>query len=209
MKTVAIITSRWNSKRLPGKALVDICDKPMLRHIVDSARQAKFVDGVVVATTKNSQPIIDYCQENSIPYCAGEEDDILDRLHETAKLFNADIIVRVWGDCPLVSPEIIDIVFNGARLHLLDYCFIEGVPQGQVVAVMPLTTLERAHGELKDTHYREQFHLYFMDNPDGYNVGILELKPSRAHLNYSVDTQEDLERVRGIVSRKNKREDLW
>ena len=54
----AIITSRINSKRLPNKALVDIGGKPMLRHIVDRARQAKLVDKVIHVTGKVDKVVV-------------------------------------------------------------------------------------------------------------------------------------------------------
>lgn len=179
MKTVAIITSRWGSKRLPGKALVDIGGKPLLRHIVDSARQAK-VDDVIVATSLNSQPIIDYCHENQIHYYAGSEDDVLNRIYQTALVNRADIIVYLWGDCPLIRNEDINKAID---MFTDQSMYLTLTTEYGVIAVMSFETLKQAWGSIESPHDREYFHDYMT------NKAII-----------SVDTSEDLERVRKIYA---------
>ena len=98
---VAIIPSRWNSTRFPGKALADLCGKPVLRHIVDHARGLNGVSEVIVATSHLSQPIIDYCEGNGIRVYVGDEDDVLARLCGAADSSGAEIVLRLWGDNPI------------------------------------------------------------------------------------------------------------
>src|SRR3990167_9343109 len=107
MKTVCAITSRWFSQRLPGKALKKINGKPLIRHIVDRARQSK-VDDVVVATTLRSPSISSYCIRNDINWYAHPNDeDVLGRLVGVADSYSADVIVYMWGDCPFINPGLI------------------------------------------------------------------------------------------------------
>jgi spore coat polysaccharide biosynthesis protein SpsF (cytidylyltransferase family) len=104
---LAVITSRWNSTRFQGKALAKIKGKPMLQHIVDRARESE-VDDVAVATTKSSPEIIKYCEKNHIYWYAHyNEWDILSRLLMTARKYRADLIVYLWGDAPLIDPDVI------------------------------------------------------------------------------------------------------
>ena len=182
MKTVAIITSRWASTRLPGKALVDIGGKPMLQHIVDTARQAK-VDEVVVATSVNSQPIIDYCEENKISCYAGSEDDILDRLYSVAFFIKADIIVRLWGDCPLISARRINKAIQMFQSSLTSYNYLTCSDNTGAIAIMPFDLIKDAWINIRDSGHRHWIHTLLSKQ------GIL-----------SVDTQEDLERVREIYA---------
>jgi spore coat polysaccharide biosynthesis protein SpsF len=107
-RTVAIITARWGSKRFPGKALADLWGKPILQHIVDAARKAQYVDDVVVATSVNSKPIMDYCAENNIKCVAGDEEDVLSRIDAAARVHGAETIVYLWGDAPLITSDQID-----------------------------------------------------------------------------------------------------
>jgi spore coat polysaccharide biosynthesis protein SpsF (cytidylyltransferase family) len=101
MRVVAIITARWYSMRFEGKALADLGGKPILQHIVDNARNCEGVAEVVVATSMSSTPIINYCKQNDIKCYVGSEEDVLDRLTKAAQFYEADVVLRLWGDNPL------------------------------------------------------------------------------------------------------------
>ncbi len=145
MRSVAIITARWNSTRLPGKALIDINGKPLLQWIVDRVRMSK-VDDVVVATTPSSQPIIDYCKSHNINYYVGDEEDIVSRLYETAVKYKADDIIRVWGDSPLVDPALIDTLMDNI---LSEYDYIDDGHRGTGAAYVSFKKLKHDYKTLK------------------------------------------------------------
>ena len=180
MRSVAIITARWGSTRLPGKMLADLGGKPLLQHIVDRARLSR-VDDVWVSTTTSSKPIIKYCENNDIPHSISlDEDDILGRLYATARCAEADIVVRLWGDAPLISEYHINaalLIFGGNGTGYLAASWNEGV-----VAVMEMDNLTAAHHSITNKEDRHWIHKY-MSQP------------------LTVDTQEDLDRVREIVKR--------
>jgi len=180
MKTVAIIMSRWHSTRLPGKALADLCSKPLLQHVIDRTREAKLVDEVVVATTINSQPIIDYCEANNIPYYVGSEDDILDRVYKAGIKFKADVVVRLWGDCPLISPKQID-----KAIELFDGHYVTVGSEFGIVAVTSFREIKDAWLNISNTEHRHWIHKYL------------------SRVLYSVDTQGDLDRIEKYVSQGN------
>tara|TARA_Y100000310_G_scaffold144390_1_gene143644 strand:+ start:17563 stop:18123 length:561 start_codon:yes stop_codon:yes gene_type:complete len=177
MRIVAIITSRWESTRLLGKALIDICGKPMLRRIVDAAYQSTYICEVVVATTPSSEPIIQYCQDNLIPFYIGDEEDILGRIYGAAKQSEADIVVRLWGDAPLVESTQIDAVVEYAlSIEDNDYYASLSTKYG-VVSIVPFEVLEKLNKELHDHEARHWIHK--------------SLDEAKA----TVDTQEDLDEV--------------
>ncbi len=64
MFTNAVITCRFNSRRFPGKVLINLDGKPILQHIIDNLRDV--VDDVIVATSENSPLITKYCEQNNI-----------------------------------------------------------------------------------------------------------------------------------------------
>lgn len=82
----------------------------MLTHVVERARRAKTVDGVVIATTTDiaDDAIARFCAERKYNCYRGSMQDVLDRYYQTASAFAADIIVRITADCPLVDPQVID-----------------------------------------------------------------------------------------------------
>lgn len=195
MNIVAIITARWKSTRLPGKMLADIWGKPLLERVVDCIRQAN-INEVVVATTRSSKPIISFCREKNIPFHIGSETDILSRLYETSVKFNADVIVRVWGDCPLVDPDLIEDVVMCLEQGDYEYAHNVGYPKGLEVAAMPFHILSRLFHEVSDNKDRHWFHNYCLKT---LNVGEIKNCIDASDIDYSVDTQEDLERIREIV----------
>jgi 3-deoxy-manno-octulosonate cytidylyltransferase (CMP-KDO synthetase) len=107
--TVAIVPARLASTRLPGKALVDIAGKPMVCWVAERARAARNVDRVIVAT--DSQQIVDAVQSLNIEAVLTSEHHTsgTDRVAEVAaQIPEAEIIVNVQGDEPLISPATIE-----------------------------------------------------------------------------------------------------
>jgi 3-deoxy-manno-octulosonate cytidylyltransferase (CMP-KDO synthetase) len=105
---VAIIPARHGSTRLPGKPLIPLAGKPMVLHVVERANQARLVDRVIVAT--DDERVVDIvvaagfeAQMTSTQHRTGT-----DRLAEVAARLEADIIVNVQGDEPLLAPDTID-----------------------------------------------------------------------------------------------------
>ncbi len=196
MRVVAIVQSRLASTRLPGKALLDICGKPMLWHVVDRVSRAKMIDKVVVATTTKDAEIQQLCSENNIPCYAGSELDILERTYKAARWSEADIVVRIWGSCPLIDPGIIDAVVTKALETKCEYCYNTDYPKGLDVAVLPFSVLSELYWELQDHNQRHWFHEYCKENLKSEKVISSE---NLTHLNLDIDTQEDLDFVRRIM----------
>lgn len=111
-RTVAIIQARMSSSRLPGKVLLDINGRPMLAHVIQRTRRAETLDQVLVATTNDpsDDALADFCLDNQIPIFRGSLYDVLDRYYQAAKTSQAQVIVRITADCPLIDPEVIDKV---------------------------------------------------------------------------------------------------
>ncbi|HTK83181.1 MAG TPA: NTP transferase domain-containing protein, partial [Bacteroidota bacterium] len=66
LNIVGVIPARYASTRLPAKALVDLCGKPMVQRVVDQARQATLLSRVVVAT--DDQRIADVLAGNGAEF---------------------------------------------------------------------------------------------------------------------------------------------
>jgi 3-deoxy-manno-octulosonate cytidylyltransferase (CMP-KDO synthetase) len=107
--TVAIVPARLASTRLPGKALIEIAGKPMVCWVAERARAASNVDRVIVAT--DSQQIADAAQSRGIEavLTAADHNSGTDRVAEVAaSIPDAEIIVNVQGDEPLIAPATIE-----------------------------------------------------------------------------------------------------
>lgn len=204
---VAAVQVRMGSTRLPGKALADVEGKPVLHWIIERLRAATTLDGVVVATSDSERddPIRTLAAALDIPCFSGSEDDVVDRLHATARETNATALVRVTGDCPLVDPAVVDQVVNAYRAvgEQLDYASNVSpptFPDGLDVEVYSRTTLERLDA-LTDPFWREWFAIYVSEHPAEFRAVNVQHEPDLSDLRWTLDHAEDLQFVREVYSR--------
>ncbi|HKY29550.1 MAG TPA: 3-deoxy-manno-octulosonate cytidylyltransferase [Pyrinomonadaceae bacterium] len=116
-RAVAIIPARYASSRFPGKALVEIDGKPMICCVTERAAAARNVARVIVAT--DDQRISDAVRASGFEAVMTRSDHPsgTDRIAEVAaSLDDAEIIVNVQGDEPLIAPETIERAVEELRL---------------------------------------------------------------------------------------------
>jgi len=162
MRIVAIIQARMGSTRLPGKVLLDLAGEPVLARVVNRTQRATMLDEIVIATTTESrdEAIVELCSSRDWAYFRGSEDDVLDRYYQAAKKHHAEVVVRITSDCPLIEPEIIDLViWKFLEEDSLDY--VSNIlsprtfPRGLDVETMTFEALKRAWQEDKNPAWRE------------------------------------------------------
>lgn len=112
MKIIGVIPARYQSSRLPGKPLADICGKPMVWWVYQQAIKVGRLDEVYVAT--DDERIMSVCNEFGMPAIMTRKDHPTgsDRLSEVARRIEADIYVTIQGDEPLLEPSTIDKVLD-------------------------------------------------------------------------------------------------
>jgi spore coat polysaccharide biosynthesis protein SpsF len=204
-----IIQARMGSTRLPGKVLFDILGKPMLLHQVGRISKSKSIDKIIVATTTNESddPIVKLCEERSILYFRGSEDDVLSRYYECAKKFGIQTIVRSTADCPLIDPQVIDSAIDLFQESQLDY-LANTVPQelscwpdGSDVEIFSFDALEKAYKEASEFEDREHVTFFFWKNlssSSSFKVAQLKNDLDWSGYRYTVDYKEDLLVVEAI-----------
>jgi spore coat polysaccharide biosynthesis protein SpsF len=205
MKTVALIQARMSSRRLPGKVLQDIAGQPMLLRVVRRAKQARSIDLVAVITSihEDDDAIGMLCEENGIPCFRGSLDDVLDRYYQAAIYFQADIVVRLTADCPLLDPAIIEQVVKTFKQNSFDYVanIVEVTyPDGLDTEVFRFETLERAWKEARLKSEREHVTVYILKHPELFRLGSVKQEQDLSAIRWTVDTSQDLKFVRTIYS---------
>jgi 3-deoxy-manno-octulosonate cytidylyltransferase (CMP-KDO synthetase) len=105
---VAIIPARYASTRLPGKPLIDIAGKPMILHVVQRAREVSLISHVIVATDDERvfKTVVEAGEEAIMT--SPDHRTGTDRLAEVALNLEAEIIVNIQGDEPLIEPATIE-----------------------------------------------------------------------------------------------------
>jgi len=208
-KVVAIVQARMASARLPGKVLADIGGQPMLVREVERAKRAELVDELVVATTNESEdePVAELCNDRGYACYRGSYLDVLDRFYEAAKLHQADIAVRLTGDCPLIDPSLIDQTIAAFRAAEPPVDFAanrlpddKSFPVGTDTEVCTFAALERAWVEANQPHEREHVMPYLYEDPARFRTLLVRSDKDYSHFRWTVDTEEDLEVVRQIFA---------
>jgi 3-deoxy-manno-octulosonate cytidylyltransferase (CMP-KDO synthetase) len=105
---VAIIPARFGSTRLPGKPLSQIDGKPMVQHVWERAREARSVDRVLVATDDERIAAVVRGFGGEAVLTSSAHATGTDRLAEAAAATDAEIVVNVQGDEPMLDPAFID-----------------------------------------------------------------------------------------------------
>lgn len=210
-KTVIITQARLGSTRLPGKVLKEINNKTLLQIHLERLRQCKCVSDIIVATTTNIEDEVIYLKSLEWGFHAsrGSETDVLDRYFQAAKDSNADWVVRVTSDCPLIDPILIDQVIDFVRNSNKDYgsnTLIENFPDGQDVEVFKFSALKKAWENATLLSDREHVTPYLRNNSD-FNGGSIFLAINYpCNLDFSkirmtVDEIKDFELITRLINK--------
>ena len=110
MKVIGVIPARLDSTRFPAKVLADLWGKPIIQHVYERARKAKRLDEVLIAT--DDEKIFDTAKKFGAEVVITSKKHLTgtDRVSEAVKKNNAEIVINIQADVPLISPLIIDRV---------------------------------------------------------------------------------------------------
>jgi 3-deoxy-manno-octulosonate cytidylyltransferase (CMP-KDO synthetase) len=108
LKIAAIIPARLASTRLPGKPLADIHGQPMIRRVYEIVRLARHIPRVLVATDDESIAAVVRAAGGEAVMTSSAHRSGTDRLAEAARGLDADVVLNVQGDEPLVDPGQLD-----------------------------------------------------------------------------------------------------
>lgn len=204
-KTVALIQARMSSSRLPGKVLMDIGGEPMIIRVVKRSQKAKTLGDMVVITSdhQDDDALEKICLDHGVSCFRGNLHDVLDRYYQAAKRFQAEIIVRITGDCPLLDPAIVDQVVR--TFHKGSYDYVSNIlectfPDGLDTEVFRMETLERAWLEARLKSEREHVTAFIYNHPELFRCGCVKHTKDLSSLRWTVDTSEDLAFVRAVYT---------
>ena len=109
LKIMGVIPARFNSSRLPGKALREIAGRPMIHWVYVNAKRSPLLSELAVAT--DSPEIQASCESAGIPvFLTREHPSGTDRVHEVLTRTDADIYVNIQGDEPTLRPDHLELM---------------------------------------------------------------------------------------------------
>lgn len=196
-----------SSTRLPGKVMLPLLGKPLLIRMIERVNSAQHVGDVIVATSTNpdDDEIERLCAQNNLICFRGHLTDLLDRHFQVAKQFNADAVVKIPSDCPLIDPKVIDKVIEHyvgsdefdfvSNLHPATY------PDGNDVEIFSFESLECAWKDATKDYEREHTTPFIWEHQDVFSVGNVTWETgydfSSTH-RWTIDFPEDYEFIRKV-----------
>jgi spore coat polysaccharide biosynthesis protein SpsF len=204
-KVVCITQARTTSTRLPGKVLMEVEGKALLVHHLERLQRCQQVHEVVLATTVNpSDDEVAYIGKSlSVRVIRGSEHDVLSRYVMAAEVSNADLIVRVTSDCPLIDPALVDKVVRALiDDDTIDYANLDmtNFPRGLDSEAFRRSILHKANEDPMTTYYeREHVTPYIYNRPDHYKLKAITGLWKTPAWRWCVDEQADFELVSLIM----------
>lgn len=196
-----IIQARMTSTRLPGKVMLECQGEPFLSHQLQRLSKMKNGCPLTIATTTNESdlPIVELCNKKQISFYRGSEVDVLDRYFQAAKIFNAQNIIRITSDCPLIDPAAVDLTISQFENGKYDYISnSKAFPNGMNAEIFSSSMLSEAHKNGLKAFEREHVTPYFYTRPEKYRIGHVQIEHSIPKYRLTLDTPEDLILIKKI-----------
>lgn len=197
LKIGAIIISRSNSSRLKNKAFLKIGNLTSIEHCIKNTKRVKYLDEVILATTnlKIDKQYHKYTKKLGVKIFYGDPVNVIERCYLAAKKNNLDVIIRVTGDCPFISKDILEELLINHLNSKSDFTVAKKFPVGASGEVINYKALERLNFFVKKTNnykYTEYPSFYFKNNPKLFKYNICNIKPEyQKNFRLTLDYMED------------------
>lgn len=201
-----MIQARTGSSRLPKKVLAKIENKPMIWHVINRVKKIKSVKQIALITTKNESDkiLLEIAKKNNIIGFAGDENDVLKRHYQCALKINADPIIRITGDCPLIDPALVEKILRFYLNSNYDYVsntIIPTFPDGLDTEIFSFATLKKIIHQAKLKSEREHVTIYITKNKKLFKIFNYKNEKDLSQFRWTVDRKQDLKLVRTIYSK--------
>ena len=207
MKIVAIVQARMGSTRLPGKVMKDICGFPLIEILIKRLQTSCELSDIILATSEapENEVLCKHAASLGVKVFQGSEKNVLRRYLDAAIRHQADIIVRITGDCPLIDVDILDKMCQKFVTKNHDY-FSNGIvptfPDGLDVEIFTLQAL-RISAKKDSSDYNLEHVTPFIAGWDqfkvsNYTIEEYGLSGDLSDFRLTVDEKTDLENIRII-----------
>jgi len=195
--------------------LKELSGKPLIYWVIERVKRATEVDYVILATTDNELdlPLAEYAESLDVMVFRGSESDVLGRFADAVKHVDANIVVRVCADNPLVDPEVIDYAVALFKQSSNEYMYNHiprngcRYPDGLGVEIFNRYTLETLANTVKLMQHREHVTSYIWDNLERFAVNKVKC-PAQwdaedQPIKLDIDSPEDLDSMRKLCATLN------
>jgi len=204
----AIIQARMGSTRFPGKSVRLLKGLSILEHIIIRLQQVPEIDRIQLATTEaeTEAPLIEIAKKHKVAVFQGSEEDVLKRFIQAGEAIEAQHIVRVCGDNPLIDIPLLRSLITAHLESHADYTIsADPIPLGTGCEVVCLETLKKFEEQASELKYREHVTTWFHDHNDKFTITRIEAPSYLRNRNFrlTVDTPQDFALMEKIFSELN------
>ena len=206
MRIVAVVQARIGSSRLPGKVLKDLAGESVLARVVQRLHRSSLISEVVIATSASAgdRAVLREAERLNVRCFRGSEADVLDRFYQAARVFHADVVVRITSDCPLIDPEVTDKTIRAFMKEQPDYAsnsLERTYPRGLDTEAMTADALARAWRKANEPHQREHVTPFLYEHPELFRILSVRSDSDYSAHRWTLDTAEDLDFIRAVYKR--------
>ena len=173
------------------------------------------LDNIVIATTSNSTDdvLVEFAHENDVDIYRGSEADVMGRVLDAAKYFDADIICEVTGDCPIIDPELVEQLIQTYLYSSAVYVnnADQGLPNGMGSQIFSTSALAKSESMTNEPLDREHVTLHIKENPNLFPAIYIGTLPSMTfpELAVTLDEKEDYDLIKKIIEYFGKENPLF
>ncbi len=205
LKVVAIVQARLDSTRFPNKILKKIGNYELIKLILKRLSKSVNISEIILATAahRDIDKLKNIVQKEKIKIEIGDKDNVLKRYYTVAKKNNAEVIVRITGDCPFIDIKLIDKNINFFLKNNYDYISntIEpSFPDGLDFEIFSYNALKIAYKKAKKKYDLEHVTPYIKNN-NNFNIKSIINKKDFSHIRLTVDEKVDLELINLIYKK--------
>lgn len=205
MTLAVIVQARMGSSRLPGKVLQPLGRRTALAVCLDRCARIPGVDVVVCAVPQSSRddPVAEEAARHGHAVARGPEDDVLARYALAAKAVEADIVMRVTSDCPVIDPDVCAAVIDLHARTGADYAcnnIPPRFPHGLDCEVFAANRLYEADWLARDAHDREHVTPWLRRETGYARAALTGPGAGMERLRWTLDHPEDLDFFQGLAA---------
>ena len=195
-RIAVIVAVRMKSSRLKQKAVLPIQGMSSIERCLDNCLKFPYVDDVVLATSTLEEDAVlrDHTLGGKVKFWQGDPEDVISRYLGACQAYDIDVVVRLTGDSPVVSPEIGKLVLESHFQTGADFTEVVNPTIGTHSQVYNVEALQRVIELVGRAEYSEHMTLYMTNNPDIFKVNYMNLPPELMRdYRLTLDYPEDLE----------------
>lgn len=194
--------------RLPGKALMMLNGKTVIETIVERLTQVLDLDDIVIATSveDTDNPIVEFAHNKGFNIYRGSLENVAERFYLAAKKQDWDYAIRINGDNVFVDIKLLQQMIDVAKNN--NYDFLSNVkdrtyPKGMSIEIVNLNYYKNLLEIINSSErYKEHVTLYLYENENIKHYYFYNTKlPEAAGIQLALDTKEDFERTKKIMSK--------